>query len=281
MSLDSRTQQLTRYSAPHACNDTCSLTSVYFLPLFFPLSVQVDASAIGVMSQDSFNIDPEEGLQHLLGSPGAITEGYQVIIPGMQFDCYGYVTNWSALAVLHTGAVKPAISVNLNHRLYFQLWRPLGNGVYQRVDDDRLLFDSRDIDAGELDMTRSQLEGDLTYAQFTGKIGEEQNRMYFQPGDVVGLFIPPFFGTNANLGLTFRTAAVAEEGVSVEMYSVSVATDQLCEFSECGENVTYYEAVVPQISVSFGKANLNALSVIYSCSAFILCGPCVTTQVRF
>lgn len=193
-----------------------------------------------------------EGIDYLLPRSGP-SMGYQAIIPAMRFDCHGYITNWSALFALDTRftGVSP-----LSHHMYFQLWRPVVSErefTYKRVDDDYILFSPK---AQELANIESDSVDDphIGFLQMHPRSGETESRMYFQPGDVVGFFVP-VFSSFAPLGVTFRRAA-AGNASSVDIYSYK-SDVQLCEMSECGQNVS--EHVLPQISVNYGELHSNIM----------------------
>ena len=174
--------------------------------------------------------------------------GYQAIIPGMEFTCYGYITSWRALAVL-----DERFSI-LTHSIYFQVWRPVSETerTYRRVDDDYLLFSPSSEELNNLD-TETLPESDIAFLTFEAKRGETDRRMYFQPGDIVGFFIPNFASSVAPLGITFRNAShTTPPDAAVDMYSYT-SGQQLCDLSECGQNVTVYRSILPQISVNYGK----------------------------
>ena len=183
-----------------------------------------------------------EGAQYLPVEPGSTRDGFQVIIPEMRFNCHGYITNWTALTV-----AKPTFK-SLTHQLHFQIWRRIGEGRYQRIDDERIRVPN--VDGGMED------EGNVFF-QFENKAEEGNNRMYFQPGDILGYYIKTSVPTVQLLSIVFRNATPSDDpSVVVDMYSYHISADgeqQLCEISTCGENITRYPNVVPQISVNFGK----------------------------
>ena len=187
----------------------------------------------------------EDSQYYLAVQPGSRL-GYQVIIPGMQFNCHGFIQSWSALTILDYRFIV------LAHHIYFQLWRPTGDGSYKRFDDDYLEFRPQEVNGAYRPMSQ---DPDIGFLRFTGKVGEGENRMYFQPGDVVGYFIPHFSQTNIPpLSVTFVNASSEADSASlvVDMYSIASAS-QLCDMSECGDMVNLHSGVVPHISVQYGK----------------------------
>ena len=192
----------------------------------------------------------EDAQFYLAVQPGS-QFGYQVIIPGMQFNCHGFIRSWGALTTLDYRFIEP---LTLVHRMYFQLWRPTGDGTYKHVDDDYLEFNPQELSVVYRPMPNP--EPNIGFFRFSGKVGQGENRMYFQPGDVVGYFAPHFDGTNkVPLSITFSNASsgVYAASLVVDMYSVS-SRRQLCDMSECGDMVNLHSGVVPHISVQYGKA---------------------------
>ena len=187
-----------------------------------------------------------DGVEYLL--PQAPALGYQAIVPGMRFNCHGYVTDWSALFALDTRFASTT-SVILTHHMYFQLWRPVvteRESRYERVDDDYIQLSSN---AQELTDIERPADLNIGFLRIQARVGETESRMYFRPGDVVGFFMPNFTSI-APLGVTFRRATT--NNASVDMYSYR-SNSQLCEVSECGRNVTVHSPVLPQISVNYGE----------------------------
>ena len=209
---------------------------------------QPENCASGIVS--SQNWQDEEAQGYLLNMNFSSEFGYQVLIPGMRFKCHGFIRSWSALTVLNN--YRAVALLYLAHHIYFQLWRPTENGLYNLVDDDYLVFEEPNL-RGNVHQLSS--ESDIGIFRFSRKVGKG---MYFQPGDVLGYFTPSYmFNTHISiypLSVTFRNASVDEADASlvVDMYSVS-SMRQPCEISECGNMVTLHSRVVPNIVVQYGK----------------------------
>ena len=189
-----------------------------------------------------------EGVEYLLPAAG-LTMGYQAIIPGMRFDCHGYVTNWSALFALDGRFVG---QFTLSHQMYFQLWRPVVRErelTYERVDDDYILLSSNSQELEDVDTSAPDPNSETVFLQLQSRPGETESRMYFEPGDVIGFFVPQFTSI-APLGVTFRQTAASNASTNIYSYK---SDEQLCQLSECGEGVTVHGTVVPQISVNYGE----------------------------
>ena len=101
--------------------------------------------------------------------------------------------------------------------------------------------------------------------------------MYFQPGDGVGYFIPPFYQTNTPpLSVAFVNASSEADSGSlvVDMYSIA-SVSQLCDMSECGDTVNLHSGVVPHISVQYGKLISIVGDCLKSSQAQLLIESCV------
>ena len=207
---------------------------------------QPENCASGIVSSQNWQDEDIQGYLLMVNSSSEF--GYQVLIPGMRFNCHGVIRSWSALTVLNE--YQSLTPLYLTRRLYFQLWRPTENGLYKLIDDDHLMFENPEL-FGKVHRLGGP-ESDIGVFRFTGKRGKG---MHFQPGDVLGYFTPSQLNTNTRpLGVTFRNASMNEANASlvVDMYSVS-SRRQLCEMSKCGNMVTLHSRVVPNIAVQYGK----------------------------
>ena len=234
---------------------------VWLLHVLNPPAVSLSCTAGHVHACTSGFSDPEdfrkEGAQYLPLQIGS-SNGLQVIIPEMKFNCHGYITSWSALTALNSNFEI------LVHHIYFQIWRPIPEGKYQFVGEDYLLFTSPEIQ-GNVD-TESPTEEDIGFFQFENKIGVElenrTSRVYFRPNDVLGYFIRTE-GSIIPLSIVFRNATSSDDASTVvHLFSYAYSSNQqFCEASTCGEAVVSHLDVVPQISVNFSKTcNSNTIS---------------------
>ena len=209
---------------------------------------QSENCASGIVSSQT-DWQDEDALGYLLIVNSSSEFGYQVLIPGMRFNCHGIIRRWSALTVLNN--YHNLAPLYLAHHLYFQLWRPTENGVYKLIDDDYLTFEEPELN-GNVHQLSS--ESDIGIFRFSRKLGKG---MYFQPGDVLGYFTPSYkLSTNVYpLSVTFRNANMdeADPSLVVDMYSFS-SKRQPCEISsECENMMTLHSRVVPNIAVQYGK----------------------------
>ena len=122
------------------------------------------------------------GLQDCIYDPGSeaythhgevVTGGRQVIIPNLNFTCYGRIVHISYVTIngSHPGD---------DHDLpVFQIWRPssVGSNVYNRVGRTEFLFEYLIEDTAKFYFTNAMLIA-------------ENHRLEFQPGDVIGYYQP-------------------------------------------------------------------------------------------
>jgi hypothetical protein len=108
--------------------------------------------------------------------------GYLVVVPQLRFACHGSITSWHALVHFNTADV--ALDV-LYHDITFQLWRPSAEDdrVYSFVGSNVARFVGNEIRAG-----RTTLEDGTTFFNLTST-PPAQERLRFQPGDVIGWYI--------------------------------------------------------------------------------------------
>ena len=209
---------------------------------------QSENCASGIVSSQT-DWQDEDAQGYLLIVNSSSEFGYQVLIPGIQFNCHGVIRGWSALTVLNN--YQAVALLYLAHHLYFQLWRPTENGVYKLIDDDYLVFEEPEL-RGNVHQLSPESDIGIFHFNKTVKKG-----MYFQPGDVLGYFTPSYkLNTNVYpLSVTFRNASMdeADPSLVVDMYSFS-SKKQPCEISsECDNMMTLHSRVVPNIAVQYGK----------------------------
>jgi hypothetical protein len=217
----------------------------------------------GLSSGPSF---PLEGAQHLPYSP---EHGYQVLLPGLKFNCFGNLTSWSGLVAIPnrmTGALVTA---------FFQIWRPSGYGRYELVGFDEI-FVHEVYDDRVTDVTPNN--GDLAYYRMVNatevrdedveREKQENKPLYFQPNDIVGFFIPATF----QLYTTYRNQTENDqEHLVMDMFVTRAKgrTKALCHMNMCSNKTFTIESVIPNIFFTFGMCcalkftwNLSYLHVV-------------------
>lgn len=185
---------------------------------------------------------------------------FQVLLPDFEFDCYGYISNWSALTVLHPGLVgyAPAYA-----RL--QIWRPSIDqpDMYTLVDSTEIILTERNLPNRQIPDSESELK---LYNLKEGP-DKEADRLYFKPHDIVGFFVYQYDynALRIPLSITFRNPtaqeASATHGVVSRMYVQNATADyklsgdlrQPCSASKCAEKTTIYGVVVPQLQINYGE----------------------------
>ena len=182
--------------------------------------------------------------------------GYLVIVPQLKFDCHGTITSWHALTNFNT--VDAALDV-LRHDITFQLWRPSAkdNRLYSFVGSNIARFFGNDIRTG-----RTILEDGTQFSNLTST-PPAQERLQFQPGDVIGWYIHTAVqATDQPLSIIYRHVTSDDEN-AVDMFSTVISdsnhADSLppCDVAVCSTNTTLIPSVIPYITVEYGKLEIQ------------------------
>ena len=184
--------------------------------------------------------------------------GYQVILPGFKFHCHGKILQWSALTVYRNNSGNSA-----NHLAYFQVWRPNGTGRYVRVGYDEIsvtptelqpITSARPRDDRLLFFNLSGLVEDRTEDGTNNMDSEENNPLYFQPGDVVGFNIQ-HLGIKRPLYMTHHSPTDEDsEQLAMDLfYTTTTGLYQQCQMSKCSEEVSKLSSVIPHIHFTYGQ----------------------------
>ena len=180
--------------------------------------------------------------------------GYLVIVPGMRFNCNGTIIGWSALTPLTSS--EAAID-HLFHDITFQLWRPSAedSGIYTFVGSQIVGFFAQSLRENLVIVNGTQ------YLNFTSA-PSSGDRLTFQPGDVVGWYIHRVV-TSVEVPLTvvYRSSSSTDDPslLPVDMYvkvindTEKAATPPPCEVSLCSDQLTLIPAVIPYVTVEYGK----------------------------
>ena len=216
----------------------------------------------GLSDQASFSV---EGAEHL---PYNIELGYQVILPGLEFHCYGKVIDWSALMVY-----KYLPTTSLAHGIVFQVWRPNGTGKYVRVGYDSIIV------FRPMPLPNHTADDGLMYHNLTkatediegGNPDSQDNQpLYFQPGDVVGFYIDEF-SNNIPLYITYRHSTDNDPpDLVMDMFvTTSTSSLQLCTMNECSQNVSRVKSVIPNIHFTYSQYSHNNLAIFTASLLFL------------
>ena len=181
--------------------------------------------------------------------PQTVTSyGTQVIVPGMVFNCHGYITAWRALTVLLSFTI-------VDRSITFQLWRPqLGNGSFSLVDSEQFVLGRTEVTPIE-EFNTTQ----VNQTAYSFEFDRPSKQIYFQPGDVVGWYFGTVFRELVQpLSVAYRTATEDDDpSLVVDMYYHSLARTQLCHLSYCPgmdtEEISVVRNVVPYFSVDYGE----------------------------
>ena len=191
---------------------------------FVPYSIHKRILLFYVGGQDCIYDPGEEAYTH---TGGSIRKGRQVIVPSLNFSCYGRITRISYVTIngSHPGDNLPV----------FQIWRPSSfeSNVYNRVGQTQFLFES---------LIKK------TEFYFTGAVMAENYQFEFQPGDVIGYYQP----SNPH-----RLIWSTEETKEYVSYSNN-ASVAFTTFNT--SNVDYVDnKLLPFVRVGFGKCDFILL----------------------
>ncbi len=124
-------------------------------------------------TEDLMYLTPQVQLQH-------------VIAPQLRFNCYGYITSWSARTVVDN---NPSFLTQLSYQITFTLWRPRNDGSqgnYDLVGRNDLTFELSEDKLTPIDNSSGLVPDRYYYFTFQNKAPLENQNLSFQPGDVVG-----------------------------------------------------------------------------------------------
>ena len=178
--------------------------------------------------------------------------GYLVIAPQLKFNCHGSITSWHALT--NFNIVDSALD-HLPQDITFQLWRPSAedNKVYSFVGSNFARFIGNEIRE-----RRTILDDGTLFFNLTSNVPTEE-RLQFQPGDVIGWYIHTSLqSSNQPLTVVYRHATSKES--AVDMFSTEIedtrfaATPPPCDVAICSGQTTLIPSVIPCVTVEYGKA---------------------------
>ena len=165
--------------------------------------------------------------------------GIQVIAPGLKFDCDGRIKKWDALLTI-TNAIF--IGDTFTYHLNFQVWRPSST-----VDGGFDLVGSNSYTT-KIDATEITTIGDITiFTNFPGLEVAEDERVHFQPGDVIG-----WYSTMLGFDPGF-SVALEKNGSSFNVFSM-LSNSETCQFYTCDETIQHHTSVLPLIRVEIGES---------------------------
>ena len=183
---------------------------------------------------------------------GTVSIGHLFIAPQLKFDCHGTITSWHALTYFNT--VDAALD-SLFHDITFQLWRPSteDNRVYSFIGSNIVKFNGDAIRTG-----RTVLEDGTQFFNLTST-PSAQERLQFQPGDIIGWYIHTGVqATDQPLSIVYRH--VTSDGNAVDMFNTVITdsshapTPPPCDVAVCSTNTTLISSVIPYITVEYGKS---------------------------
>ena len=116
-------------------------TIVFCFIYYYAVVGQTQTCTSGIVTSENWQY--EDAQDYLLVANTSSEFGYQVLIPGIRFNCHGFIQSWSALTVLNN--FQATALFYLAHHLYFQLGRPTEKGRYKLIDDDHLVFEEPEL----------------------------------------------------------------------------------------------------------------------------------------
>ena len=191
-------------------------------------------------TEDLLFVAPQSRLQH-------------VIVPEMRFNCYGYVTSWSALTVVDSTANFLSL---LDYFITFTLWRPNENIGYDLVGTSLVSFENLQVDP--IDNSTGLAPQRYSYFRFVSKPSNAGGNLSFQPGDVIGWTIErsleELTTITGPVSVIYRKATTQNQGsVDILYFSSSNDTrDTICSIGHC-EELTNASSVLPYINVHYSK----------------------------
>ena len=165
--------------------------------------------------------------------------GMQVIAPGLKFDCDGRIKKWNALLTITNSLF---IGDTFTYHLNFQVWRPSSSidGGFDLVGSNS--FTTKILDATEITV----IENITLFTNFAGLEVAEDERIHFQPGDVIGWY-STMLGFDPGFGV-----AVKKNGSSSNVFSM-LSAGETCQFYTCDETIQHHTSALPLIRVEVGE----------------------------
>ena len=165
--------------------------------------------------------------------------GIQVIAPGLKFNCDGRIKKWDALLTIKNALFS---GITFTYHLNFQVWRPSTT-----IDGGFDLVGSNSYTTKILDATEITAIGDtIIFTNFLGLEVAEDERIHFQPGDVIG-----WYSTMLGFDPGF-SVAVEKNGSSSNVFSM-LSAGETCQFYTCDETIQHHTSVLPLIRVEIGE----------------------------
>ena len=190
--------------------------------------------------------------------------GFQVIAPGLKFNCHGRITRWDALLTILSAAFA---EISFLHEIHFQVWRPSStlDGWFDLVGSN--IFTTKIESINEI----TTIGNIVVYTNFPGLevAGHLNETIVFQPGDVIGWYSSIHFHTFTNgFGVVVKTNGSNSDknGSNSDLLGTnsSVATSQI----NVAEMMPLNISGLPLINIEFGEFNLQ--HVLHECAVTVL-----------
>lgn len=172
-----------------------------------------------------------------------LDDSVQAIIPGLRFDSYGTITSYSGLTVFHA---VPSLIQFLNHYISFSIWRPRGQGLYDRIGHHELIFTPGETRAGllSIDNSTGSVPADLAFFSFSDKEPGMYDRIKpftVEPGDIIGWGILIKKSIDKPFSLVYRRSNSSD---AVNGFSFRSPQEITCSVPECPQF-----SIIPFLSV--------------------------------
>lgn len=138
------------------------------------------------------------------------TGGLLVIISSREFSCHGTITSWSGIIATTTEA-DASSEVAASMTVHFQVWRPSRDeeGTLSLVGSNLITFGTEDFSS------RNLIMGGRNNRFYNFSEKSEDNTatsgIPFQPGDMIGCYIPPESSDSLNLAIKERKSSIGHQ----------------------------------------------------------------------
>ena len=138
-------------------------------------------------------------------------------------------------------AIQGESLTTLDHQLTLQVWRPSSsfNGQFDLVGSNTLqVTPLRGSTSENITISLSRYQVNITVDE----------RISFQPGDVLGWYLPPQQSTQ-NVSVAMLSSNSSSNLLSVP------SSEEPCQVYSCDDRVQYHSSAIPLIRLNYGESN--------------------------